>query len=148
MPALQEGAGQAAKPGSVWPSSPDILLPQLSNNRSSWQASPSCWRWWLDQLASWRALLGDRARPRSRVRSCSPPLQGWAGWRRVTGDLSSLEKQVKQTNATIGARAVIQLASLLLLMFTKQQKGVLQPPSSLPDHSFIVFSTKLRCSSV
>ena len=71
---------------------------------------------------------------------------------RVSGDLSSLEKQVEQTDATFGAGAVIQLASLvlksLLLLFTKQQKGVLQPPSSLPDYSFIVFSTKLQCSSV
>ena len=59
---------------------------------------------------------------------------------RVIGDLSSLEKQVEQTDATCWAGAVIQLASLvlksLLLLFTKQQKGVLQPPSSLPDHSF------------
>ena len=39
---------------------------------------------------------------------------------------------------------MIQLVSLvlksLLLLFTKQQKGVLQPPSSLPDYSFFVFS--------
>ena len=71
---------------------------------------------------------------------------------RVSGDLSSLEKQVQQTDATFGEEAVIQLASLvlksLLLMFTKQQKGVLQPPSSLSDNYFIVFSTKLQCSSV
>ena len=47
---------------------------------------------------------------------------------RVSGDLSSLDKQVEQTNATFGAGAVIQLASLvlksLLLLFTKQQKEV------------------------
>ena len=71
---------------------------------------------------------------------------------RVSGDLSSLEKEVEQTDVTFGARAVIQLASLvlksLLMLFTKHQKGVLQPPSSLPDISFIVFSTKLQCSSV
>ena len=71
---------------------------------------------------------------------------------RVSGDLSSLEKQVEQTDATFGAGAVIQLASLvlksLLLLFTKQHKEVLQPPSSLPDYSFIVFSTKLQSSSV
>ena len=71
---------------------------------------------------------------------------------RVSGDLSSLEKQVKQTDATIGAGAVIQLASLvlksLILLFTKHQKGELQPLSSLPDNSVIVFSTKLQCSSV
>ena len=71
---------------------------------------------------------------------------------RVSGDLSSLEKQVEQTDATFGAEAVIHLASLvlksLLLLFTKQQKGVFQPSSSLPDHSFIVFSTKLQCSLV
>ena len=70
---------------------------------------------------------------------------------RVSGDLSSLGKQVDQTDVTFGAGAVIQLASLvlksLLLLFTKHQKGVL-PPSSLPDNSFIVFSTKLQCSSV
>ena len=63
---------------------------------------------------------------------------------RVSGDLSSLEKLVEQTDATFGAGAVYQLASLvlksLLLLFTKHQKGVLQPPGSLPDHSFIVFS--------
>ena len=45
----------------------------------------------------------------------------------VSGDLSSLEKQVEQTDATFGAGAVIQLASLvlksLLLLFTKHQKG-------------------------
>ena len=71
---------------------------------------------------------------------------------RVSGDLSSLEKQVEQTDVTFGAGAVIQLASLvlkgLLLLFTKHQKGVLQPPSSLPDNSFNDFSTKLQCSSV
>jgi hypothetical protein len=71
---------------------------------------------------------------------------------RVSGDLSSLEKQVEQTDAKFWAGAVIQLASLvlksLLLLFTKHQKGVLQPPSSLPDYSFIVFATKLQCSSV
>ena len=48
---------------------------------------------------------------------------------RVSGDLSSLEKQVEQTDVTFGAGAVIQLASLvlknLLLLFTKHQKGVL-----------------------
>ena len=42
---------------------------------------------------------------------------------RASGDLSSLEKQVDQTDATFGAGAVIQLASLvlksLLLLFTK-----------------------------
>ena len=71
---------------------------------------------------------------------------------RVGGDLTSLEEQVEKADATFGAGAVIQLVSLvlksLLLLFTKQQKGVLQPPSSLPDNSFIVFSTKLQCSSV
>ena len=49
---------------------------------------------------------------------------------RVSGDLSSLEKQAEQTDATFGEGAGIQLASLvrksLLLLFTKQQKGVLQ----------------------
>ena len=71
---------------------------------------------------------------------------------RVSGEQSSFEKQVEQTDYTFGAGAVIQLASLvlktLLLLFTKQQKGMLQLPSSLPDHSFIVFSTKLQCRSV
>ena len=33
---------------------------------------------------------------------------------RVSGDLSSLEKQVEQTDATFAAGAVIQLASLVL----------------------------------
>ena len=41
---------------------------------------------------------------------------------RVSADLSSLEKQVEQTDATFRAGAVIQLASLvlksLLLLFT------------------------------
>lgn len=54
---------------------------------------------------------------------------------RVSGDLSSLEKQVEQTDVTFGAGAVIQLASLvlksLLLLFTKHQKGVL--PSQQPS---------------
>ena len=71
---------------------------------------------------------------------------------RVSGDLCSFEKQVEQMDATFGAGAVIQLASLvlntLLLLFTKQQKGMLLLSSSLPDHSFIVFFTKLQCSSV
>ena len=39
--ALQEGADQAAKPGSVWPGNTDILLPKLSNNRCSWQDYPA-----------------------------------------------------------------------------------------------------------
>ena len=64
--ALQEVAGQAAKPGSVWPSSTNRLLPQLSYNRSSCQASPSYWRWWLDQLASWKDLLGGLASSHAR----------------------------------------------------------------------------------
>ena len=67
---------------------------------------------------------------------------------RVGGDLSSLKEQVEQADATFGAGAVIQLGSLvlksLLLLFTNQQKGVLQPPSSLPGYSFIVFSTQLQ----
>ena len=33
-------------------------------------------RWWLDQLASVRALLGGQARPRRCSRICSPPCQG------------------------------------------------------------------------
>ena len=45
---------------------------------------------------------------------------------RVSGDLSSFEKQVEQTDATFGAGAVIPLDSLvlksLLFLFTKQQK--------------------------
>ena len=61
---------------------------------------------------------------------------------RVSGDLSSLEKQLEQTDVIFGAGAVIQLASFvlksLLLLFTKHQKGVIQPPSRLPDDSFIV----------
>ena len=65
---------------------------------------------------------------------------------RVSGDLSSFEKQVEQTNYTFGAGAEIQLASLvlktLLLLFNKQQKGMLPLPRSLPDQSFIVFSRK------
>ena len=60
---------------------------------------------------------------------------------RVSEDLSSLEKQVEQTDATFGAGAVTQVASLvlksLLLLFTNRQKGVIQPPSSLPDHSAV-----------
>ena len=54
---------------------------------------------------------------------------------RVSEDLSSLEKQVEQTDVTIGAVAVIQLASLVLksvlLLFTKPRKGVL--PSQQPS---------------
>ena len=69
---------------------------------------------------------------------------------RVSGDLSSLEKHVEQTHATFEAGAVIQLASSLvlksLLLFTKQQKGVLQPPSSLPDHP-LLFSLQ-NCTAV
>ena len=69
---------------------------------------------------------------------------------RVSGDLSSLEKQVEQTDATFRLASLVLKS--LLLMFTKQQKGVLQPPSSHPDHSFIVFSKKLpqqlQCNSV
>ena len=96
--------------------------------------------------------------PRRCDRSCSPPWPGWAGWRSwlVGGGLSSLKKQVEQAEATFGAGAVLQLVSLvmksLFFSFTNQQKGVLQPPSSLPDYSHIVFSTKLtyqlHCSLV
>ena len=54
---------------------------------------------------------------------------------RISGDLSSLEKQVEQTDDTFGPGAVIQLTSLvlksLLLLFTKHQKGVL--PSQQPS---------------
>ena len=61
---------------------------------------------------------------------------------RDSEDLSSLEKQVEQTDAIFGAGAVIHLASLvlksLLLLFTKHQKGVLQPFCSFPDNSFII----------
>ena len=39
--ALQEGAGKAAKPGSVWPRKTDRLLPQSSNNRCNWQDYPA-----------------------------------------------------------------------------------------------------------
>jgi hypothetical protein len=71
---------------------------------------------------------------------------------RESGDLSSLEKLVEQTDVAVGAGALSPLASLvlksLLLLFTKHQKGVLQSPSSLPDNSFNDFSTKLQCSSV
>ena len=97
---------EPAKPGSVWPRSTDILLPQLSNNRGSWKASPSYWRWWLAELASWRALLVGRARPRRSCRSCSPPWQGWAAWRSwwVGGDLSSLKEQVEQAWLHLGQR--------------------------------------------
>ena len=62
---------------------------------------------------------------------------------RVSGDLSNLEKQVEQTDAKIGAGAVIQLAYLvlksLLLLFTKHQKGVLpsQQPSSQIVYCFL-----------
>ena len=48
---------------------------------------------------------------------------------RVGGDLSSLKEQVEQADATFGAGAVIQLVFFilksLLLLFTKQQKGML-----------------------
>ena len=48
---------------------------------------------------------------------------------RVGGDLSSLRDQVEHVDVTFGAGTVIQPASLvlksLLLLFTKQQKGVL-----------------------
>ena len=61
--------------------------------------------------------------------------------------MSSLKEEVEQAEAKFRARAVLQLVSLviksLFLSFTKQQKGVLQSPSSLPDYSFVVFSTKL-----
>jgi len=53
---------------------------------------------------------------------------------------------VEQAEAPFGAGAVLQLVSLVMksffLSFTKQQKGVLQSPSSLPDYSFVVFTTK------
>ena len=53
---------------------------------------------------------------------------------RVSGDLSSLEKQVEQTDVTFVAGAVIQLASLVLkslLLLLKHKKGVL--PSQQPS---------------
>ena len=70
--------------------------------------------------------------------------------------MSSLKEHVEQAEATFWAREVLQLVSLvmksLFLLLTKQQKEVLQSPSSLPDYSFIFFSTKLpqqlHCSSV
>ena len=50
---------------------------------------------------------------------------------------------MEQAEAQFGAGAVLQLVSFvmksLFLSFTKQQKEVLQSPSSLPDYSFIVF---------
>ena len=53
---------------------------------------------------------------------------------RVAEDLSSLEEQVEQTEATVGAGAVLQQMSSvlksLLLLFTKQQKGVPCPSLS------------------
>ena len=68
---------------------------------------------------------------------------------RVGGDLINLEEQVEQADVTFGAGAVIELASLvlksLLLLSTKQQKGVLQPSSSLPDYS-LLFSLQ-NCSA-
>ena len=72
------------------------------------------------------------------------------------GDWSSLKEQVEQAEPTFGAGAVLQLVDLVMksffLLFTKQQKGVPQPLSSLPDYACIVFSTKLPqqllCSSV
>ena len=39
--ALHEGAGKAAKPGSVWPRNTNRLLHQLSNKRCSWQDYPA-----------------------------------------------------------------------------------------------------------
>ena len=55
--------------------------------------------------------------------------------------------QVEQAEALFGAVTVLQLVSFvmksLFLSFTKKQKEVLQSPSSLPDYSLIVFSTKL-----
>jgi hypothetical protein len=60
---------------------------------------------------------------------------------RVSGDLSRLQKQVEQTNVTFGAGAVNQLASLVLKSLLIR-KGC-SPPSSLPDNSLIVFSTRL-----
>ena len=93
-------------------------------------------------------------RPRTSSRSCSPPWQGWAGWRSwwVGGDLSSLKEQVEQAEATFGAKSVLQMVmKSLFWLFTKHQKGVLQPSSSLSDYCFIHFSTKLlqklQCSS-
>ena len=71
---------------------------------------------------------------------------------RVSGDLSSLEKQVEQADSTFGAEAVSDSSGFLgpeePPLVVHQATERLQPPSSLPDHSFIVFSNKLQCSSV
>ena len=54
---------------------------------------------------------------------------------------------MEQAEATFGAGAVLQLVSLvmksLFFSFTNQQKGVVQPPYSFPDYSFIVYLSKL-----
>ena len=65
-----------SKPGSVWPRSRNRLLPQSLNKRSSWQASPSYWRWWLAQLASWRLYWGAEPGPGGVAGAEALPGQG------------------------------------------------------------------------
>ena len=55
-----------------------------------------------------------------------------------------------QAEAKFGAGSVSVVLKSLLFLFIEQQIGVLQPPSSLPDYTFIVFLQNChnKCSAV
>ena len=61
------------------------MLPPSLNKRSSWQASPSYWRWWLAQLASWRLYWGAEPGPGGVAGAAALPGQG--GQAGGTGEL-------------------------------------------------------------
>ena len=131
----------------------DILLPQSSNKLSSWQAG-------FTQLLATGQLegfTGGLSQAQDEWQELQPSLARVGRLKelvaRVSGDLSSLEEQVEQADATFGAKTVLQMVmKSLFWLFTKHQKGVLKPSSSLSDYCFIYFSTKLsqqlQCSSV
>ena len=81
----------------------------------------------LEVVASLTCQLEDSAGGLSQAQDVWQELQ-------PSLDLSSLEEQVEQTEATVGAGAVLQQMSSvlksLLLLFTKQQKGVPCPSLS------------------
>ena len=96
------------------------------------------------EVPAWKAMppAGEVAKP---SRSAAHPEQDWQA--RGAGGLVETCPALRNKLGREGA--VLQLVSLvmksLFLLFTKQQIGVLQPTSSLPDYYFIVFflSTKL-----
>ena len=91
-------------------------------------------------------FTGGLSQAQDEWQELQPSLARVGSWRSwwVSGDLSSLMEQVDEAEATFGAKTVLQMVmKSLFWLFTKHQKGVLKPPSTLPYYSFIYFSTKL-----